>query len=370
MSQCSHHAIEIKNDIDAYNAMIQEEKCKRCNLCFDICPVNHPVQNNAPLKWYQGWANEESIRANASSGGVATSIADYVINKGGIVFSCVFHKGKFIFKMASTREELKQFQGSKYVKSNPMDIYRDIQHWVRLAENIPVLMIGLPCQIAGVKRAIPKKYSERLLTVDLICHGTPAPQILERFMAQYGLNLSEIKKISFRSKSHFQVDPLGSEKVISIPGVADCYMRAFLEGIVYTENCYQCPYARKERISDVTVGDSWGTELRQEMVSGVSLILCNTERGVELVENADLTLHEVNIQNAIANNQQLNQPISCPTKRRQFMRAIRKGMPFNRALARYFPLIYLRYVLKRIYIMLPVDPLKKHSGGYKDNLWH
>ena len=105
---CPNHAIEVRKEIGAYNALIQNEKCVRCNLCHKICPVNHPVQGNVPLKWYQGWANDGKIRENASSGGAATSIASYIIDKGGAVFSCVFRNGEFTFQMSSSREELRQ----------------------------------------------------------------------------------------------------------------------------------------------------------------------------------------------------------------------------------------------------------------------
>lgn len=38
----------------------------------------------------------------------------------------------------------------------------------------------------------------------------------------------------------------------------DKYTLAFLNSINYTENCYNCQYAKIERVSDLTIGDSWG----------------------------------------------------------------------------------------------------------------
>lgn len=42
----------------------------------------------------------------------------------------------------------------------------------------------------------------------------------------------------------------------------------------------------KYLLSDITLGDSWGTELSGEVKNGVSLILCQSEKGKELIESA------------------------------------------------------------------------------------
>ncbi len=322
---------------------------------------------NVPKKWYQGWTEDVKIRWNASSGGVATAIAEKVIGEGGKVFACIFWQGRFVFEMASKKEELKWFQGSKYVKSDPMGLYQKILEQIQNEKNKNVLVIGLPCQIAGVKRVIAEKYQKKLLTIDLICHGTPAPAMLENFLRQYSIRMEDVKDIRFRGKGNKKPDYLaGAEEIKIVPaGVGDCYTRLFMEGVTYTENCYKCPYAKRERVSDVTVGDSWGSQLKSEAGNGISLILCNTEQGIKMVERAGLTLREVDIENAIAHNGQLNKPVEYSKKRDLFMAAIKKGMPFNRAVARCFPKIYIKYALKRIYIKMPFDPFHKNPklGG-------
>ena len=53
----------------------------------------------------------------------------------------------------------------------------------------------------------------------------------------------------------------------------------FLNSTSYTENCYECKYAKTERISDLTLGDSWGSRLTEDEIhKGVSLALCQTEK--------------------------------------------------------------------------------------------
>ena len=76
-----------------------------------------------------------------------------------------------------------KFVGSKYVKSNPIGIYSKIEEHLKAKEK--VLFIGLPCQVAGLKnyiKRLDKSFQDNLYTVDLICHGTPSPRLLEQFL--------------------------------------------------------------------------------------------------------------------------------------------------------------------------------------------
>ena len=80
----------------------------------------------------------------------------------------------------------------------------------------------------------------------------------------------------------------------------------FLNSTTYTENCYQCQYAKIERPGDITLGDSWGSELEKSIQDkGISLVLCQNEKGKELIDQADLTLVDVDLKKAIESNHQL-----------------------------------------------------------------
>ena len=62
-------------------------------------------------------------------------------------------------------------------------------------------------------------------------------------------------------------------------------MISFLTALSDTENCYSCKDAQEKRPGDITLGDSWGTELPEnEWKKGISLILCQTEKGITLSE--------------------------------------------------------------------------------------
>lgn len=314
--------------------------------------MNHPASVKDPINWQQGWTENSEMRKECSSGGVATAISKGFLENGGIVCGCTFNEGKFIFEFAENEDELKKFIGSKYVKSNPIGIYKEIKS--RLKREEKVLFIGLPCQIAALRNFISADLSDKLYTIDLICHGTPSPKVLDIFLKQYGLTLSSLKDIKFRVKAKFQI--YGDYKGIITKGVSDRYSIAFLNALTYTENCYSCPYAKTERVSDVTLGDSWGSELAiDEQKNGISLILSQTEKGNELLKMANLRLEEVDIEKAIANNHQLEYPSFKPTGREKFFKGL-KNCNFNFLVFRILPKQCLRQNVKQFLIKTKLLP--------------
>ena len=170
--------------------------------------------------------------------------------------------------------------------------------------------------------------------------------------------MDDIADISFRRKASFQLRD--GATAVDTPGVVDRYLIAFLEGLDYTENCYSCAYARRERVSDLTLGDSWGTELEGEAGGGISLALCQTGKGEELLRMSRLKILPVDEDLAAANNKQLNRPMELPAARSLFLRDIKSGVPFERAVKRALPKRCYRQDIKR---MLNRLRLWKPSGG-------
>lgn len=356
---CAKGAIKIDDSLEAYNAVIQEDKCINCNACIRVCQKNNTPQAVAPIKWYQGWADEAELRENGASGGFASAISKSFIEGGGYVASCTFKDGSFRFQIENTLEGIKKFAGSKYVKSDPSGIYSDISKLLKQGEK--VLFVGLPCQVAAIKNYIGKSLQDELYTIDLICHGTPSPKLLETYLKQYGYSLEKIQNIQFRVKGNFQA--YNDYKSVVTSGVCDKYHIAFLNAISYTENCYECDYAEKERVSDLTLGDSWGSELGMaELKNGISLSLCQSEKGIELLKNAKLQLKAVDIENAVLNNQQLNHPAEMPKSRNKFFHKLRNGHNFNSLIFKCFPKQCVRQEVKRGLILMNIVKGKLDYG--------
>lgn len=345
ISMCSKNAIHIKDDLKAYNAIIDETLCVNCGQCERVCPTNNPIPRSKPILWRQGWASDEKRRMNASSGGLASALTIGFIRAGGVVCSCVFEKGEFKFDFAVAENEAEHFVGSKYVKSNPDGVYKKIKEY--LVQGKKVLFIGLPCQVAAV-RAYTKDHA-LLYTVDLICHGTPSPVTLRMFLNEKGYDIEHMGDVKFRKKVDFHLS--NGYKGIEPPSVRDRYTFAFLRSLCYTENCYSCKYATTERVSDITLGDSWGSQLPvEEQEKGISLILCQNEKGKELLSMASLHLEDVDVDRAVSNNRQLSRPSSKPAEYELFYRTIEKKKNFSKAVAKCYPKDCFRQRIKAILV--------------------
>ena len=341
---CPHHAITVLDSITHYDAIIDSQKCIGCDACHRICQNNRDdIVYHTPLSWYEGWAVDEMVRAKGSSGGVATALSLAFVKAGGVVCSCTVKDGSFCFALAETPEEVEQFTGSKYVKSNPEGVYGIVNNALKAGKK--VLFIGLPCQVSALKLVVPNARQEGLYTIDLICHGTPSPQLLHAYFQECGATMAS--SVVFREKHRMNIQNEG-RPLLPRP-MTDRYTLAFLVGLCYTENCYSCSYAKEERVSDLTLGDSWGsTRVEEEQEKGISLVLCNTERGQHLLEQTPLTLHPADRENAIASNHQLEHPSVKHPKRATFFAAWNKRHSFGKAVRAAMPISCMKQTVKRL----------------------
>ncbi len=347
---CPQRAIHIEDNLSSFNALIDTKKCIKCNLCHSKCPQNNHVKKNEPIAWYQGFTLNEEMRSKASSGGVGTELIRWFIEQGGYVASCIFNNGEFRFIVSNDIKSIRQFSGSKYVKSNPQGVYQQVNEL--LLKKNKVLFIGLPCQCAALKNYVNSKYDEYLYLVDLICHGTPSPKLLDLFLNQYSKSLKSISDIKFRLKAKMQI--VVDDEGIVCKGVTDKYTTAFLSGLTYTDNCYNCKYACEERCSDITIGDSWGSQMSvEEQKKGISLLLIQTVKGQELIKNSNVSLYSVDKKTAKKNNGQLNAPSPIPSGRENFFQKLSNDN-FNKLIFGRYPIKCLKQDIKYILIKLNI----------------
>ena len=92
-------------------------------------------------------------------------------------------------------EELDSFRGSKYVQSQIGNSYKQAQTFLK--QGRWVLFVGTSCQIAGLNLFLKKKY-DRLIAVDVVCHGVPSPKVWNRYLEDLtGDQINKITDIQF-----------------------------------------------------------------------------------------------------------------------------------------------------------------------------
>lgn len=345
---CAHKAIRIADNMKWLDAVIDESLCVDCGLCTQVCPNNTPVQKRPSVSWKQGWAADEGLRMQGSSGGVASALTDKFIRSGGYVCSCLFEDGKFVFRCTNDLETAKKFAGSKYVKSDPGEVYKEVKSL--LAGGEKCLFIGLPCQVAALYNYVPNKLQEKLYTADLICHGTPSAKLFALYLKQNRFEEAQAKSIQFRQKTGMGLKLDG--RAVTVSGAVDRWLLSFLNALNYTDHCYSCQYAAPERVADLTLGDHWGTEKASETAKGVSLILPQTEKGEILMELAELTVFDADKEKALTSNGNLRRPSVAPAGREAFFAELEKGKNYNKLVMKSFPKQCWRQNIKALAIRL------------------
>ena len=343
---CPKSAIRVVDRLESYDAIIDGSACIECGACHRLCRQKNDSELARPIVWRQGWSRGEQ-REKSSSGGVASAIAKSFVRSGGLVCACAGSQRNYHFVMYKDEQTLDEIAGSKYVKSDASGSYKEVRSALRGGSD--VLFIGLPCQVASMRAFVGEGLGSRLYTIDLICHGTPSPQILSRFLVGHGCGATYDQPVSFRSKGSYAFGLAVDGKRLRHRGSVDAYTAAFLRGYSYTRSCYSCKYARLERTSDLTLGDSWGSDLPVDaQEKGVSLCLCQSEKGLALLKMADLQLFDVDLERAVRNNAQLSAPSLMPKRRARFFSELERGRSVSYALFACMPTYSMKQHAKNL----------------------
>lgn len=315
---CSKKCIKMLPDKQGHIiSVIDEKQCVNCGMCIKVCPINNKPIFYFPKKCYAAWAKSEKTRKSCSSGGIATILSEYVINNGGVVYGCASLKNlEFKHIRVDNTKDLELLKGSKYVYSSCEDSYKNIKQ--DLLDNKKVLLVGTPCQNAGILNYIGE--NENLYIVNLICHGVPSQQMLKESFSKK-IDISNIKSLSFRENNNFKMkyQSLINGRYISICDFSkkrweNYYYEGFFRQIIFRKSCYHCLFAKSERIGDLTLGDFWGIGRKEKfehsIKNGCSVCLINTVKGLFLFDNIkdNIEYYERNINEAIEGNSQLRYP--------------------------------------------------------------
>ena len=112
-------------------------------------------------------------------------------------------------------------------------------------------------------------------------------------------------------------------------------------------------------MADLTLGDSWGSLMSSaEQKKGISLILCQSDKGQELLSTSNAVLKKVDLCNAVKANHQLEHPSIMPRERAVFFKNVNGGFHF--AMARCYPIIYYKYKLKAFLIKKKLIRREEH----------
>lgn len=331
INTCPKQAIIMEEDEFGFlYPMINEELCIECGACKKVCAYQNTYFGRIPIKTFVAVNKNKRQLLASASGGVFAAVATKIIKSGGVVFGAVldFDNGHAVPHHISIDNlaDLYKLQGSKYVQSSMGGSYKEVQNFLK--QDRQVLFSGTPCQISGLLGFLKKDY-ENLITIDLICHGVPNARFFDDYIQieKDKRKVNQVIGYAFRDKRkgwgmNGRLDlrnKNGRVRSVYVPARLNSYNTLFLDGYTYRENCYSCKFACTKRIGDLTIGDYWGIEnAHPELMGkygydehdGISCILANTEKGVQLCGELDevIRMDQSILEKVTARNGQLTRP--------------------------------------------------------------
>lgn len=370
VQRCPKQCIRMEEDHEGFlYPIIDKATCIDCGLCEKVCPVINRGEERKPIGVYAAKNYDEEIRRTSSSGGIFTSLAYEIIDKGGVVFGASFNKHwEVAHSYTETREGIAAFRGSKYVQSIIGETFKQAEEFLKQGRE--VLFSGTPCQIAALKAFLRKEYNN-LTTIDFICHGTPSPGVLRWHIGEqiekvarksdkkYSFALQSIpnipkadalagdagytiKGIRFRDKRRgwkkysFALDLSeatadGEKNTVSLSYTLDrdSYLRGFLKDLYLRPSCHHCPSKAGRSGSDITLADFWGyacIDKQYDDNKGISAVVINSKKGEELFHSLDIDKREAPYDFLCKDNPCINKPTRFKEGRNLFYNSKEKSL--------------------------------------------
>ena len=239
------------------------------------------------LEIWEGYASDPDLRYQGSSGGIATALSLYCIEKDGM--RGVVHTGhdgealhRNITLFSRTRSELLATTGSRYSPASPCDSLGSIEE-----AGGPCAFVGKPCDVEGLRKAesIRPRLNENVgVAIGIFCAGTPSTKATLDLLAKHDVDLRDVAEIRYRGRGWpgwFSVKLKGDSGWKALASYAEAW--SFLQKY-RPFRCYLCPDSTSE-FADISCGDPWYRPT-DEGDPGRSVVLVRTEKGRRIVADA------------------------------------------------------------------------------------
>lgn len=268
---------------------VSQNLCIDCGLCEKVCPLLHKenisTDNNLDsLEVKAIYNKDEAIRQRSTSGGVFTLLAEYVIAKGGVVCAARFDEHYHIHhSFFDSLSEIDPYRGSKYAQSDLSNVFRQIKNCLK---ERPVLFVGTPCQVGGLKSYLIKDY-DNLYTCDFICMSISSSKMWDEYITDYQKQ-HQITRIVFKDKrigwhkGDWRMLIEDEQGEHSFRGVKNAFFYTYLKHYSARPSCFSCIFRHCRHMSDFTIADCWGIDsVHPEFDDnkGCTLLIIQSDKG-------------------------------------------------------------------------------------------
>lgn len=303
-SVCPQARIGLVNLVDqGIRPTVKEGDCAGCSDCLKVCPglgASHDEREvragafgeladswGPILEVWEGYASDSATRHGGSSGGLASALATYCIEQGGM-WGVLHISGSdgvpYENKSGLTRDRqgIQAATGSRYSPASPCDQFHVIQE----AEG-PCAFLGKPCDVQALRKAEalrPRLKQKVGVAIGIFCAGTPCTQGTLDLLRKFGVNHEGVAELRYRGRGwpgSFAVRLKNETGWRDLATYEDAW--GFLQKY-RPFRCYLCPDSTSE-FADISCGDPWHRP-REKGEPGRSLLLVRTERGRGIVQGA------------------------------------------------------------------------------------
>lgn len=281
--------------------IVDSAKCQNCGECVEVCPgieISHKPFSNQKipelaqdwgpvLEVWEGYATDSEIRYSASSGGLATALALFCLqrqNTSGVLQICAKPAAplKNVPVFSKSRAELLACTGSRYSPAAPCEKF----DWIQQAP-CPCVFIGKPCDVVALRKsqAVNPILNEKVsLAISIFCAGTPATKGTHNFLSVLGVKPEEVEELRYRGNGW------PGMAAVKIKGNGEIRQMTYAEslGNIWSTRaqlrCRLCPDSTGE-FADISCGDPWYREIEPDEL-GLSLVLVRTELGRKVLHEA------------------------------------------------------------------------------------
>lgn len=363
-SICPQGCIKMIPDFEGFiYPLVDMKTCVQCGMCKAVCPIENSVcYASFDRKAYAIRSKKGDVLMESTSGGFFTPLATYLLDIGWTICAATYDedftvKHTLVSLDNGERYSLKRFKGSKYVQSDLNNCFQLIEH--QLCERKSVCFIGTTCQVSGLKSYLRKEY-ENLLTVDLVCHGTPSPKLWRKYIEfqteKYG---SSIANVSFRNKTYgyhsgtMKIEFSNGEIYYGSARI-DHMLKSFFNEIASRPICYKCPFKQLERCSDFTIYDCWHIS---DLVAGLkdddcgyTNLIVQSQKGAEIFETIKelYRYYDVDINRAVELDGSMVMRSAVPHPRRPEFYKKLDDNDLDKHIQKYIPINKLDYALENM----------------------